>query len=116
MDSNTLRVAAAGALMLGGVAGLYLYTSCSGPSLTVVGKVDDFKVGKMREVEVKTGSGSEKILVIRESATRFRACGATCTHANVPLVGGVLGCETSRLVCPSHGACFNTATGDIEDG
>lgn len=116
MDPKFIAVGAA-AVVAGGaaLAGLY-YCSASQTQRVRVGAVSDFHIGKMREVEVATLDGTEKILVIRESESRFRACGSVCTHAAVKLVGGVLGCETSRLVCPAHGACFNTATGDIEDG
>jgi nitrite reductase/ring-hydroxylating ferredoxin subunit len=115
--STTLAYAAASAAAAVAAAAGYYYCAASRTTFVRVGAVDDFPIGKAREVEVPTAEGRPtQVLVIRESATRFRACGAVCTHANVRLVGGVLGCETSRLVCPAHGACFNTATGDIEDG
>lgn len=37
-----------------------------------------------------------------------------CSHYGAPLAKGVL--SGNRVVCPWHAACFNVATGDIEDG
>ena len=45
---------------------------------------------------------------------KFFATGHVCTHYNMPLVKGVLA-EDGRVTCPYHGACFNVASGDIED-
>ena len=99
--------------IVGGAAAAYL--NCfSSTKQVCVGSLEDFAVGRMKEVTVP--GMDQQIIIIRESQTRFRACGSMCTHARIKLVQGVLGCETSRLVCPSHGACFNTETGDIEDG
>lgn len=41
------------------------------------------------------------------------AVGTKCSHYGAPLVKGSLG--DGRVRCPWHGACFNIATGDIED-
>jgi len=114
MDSKTMLLGG----LAGGVIGIsaaMLYSYCSGAGGVCVGGEDEFPIGKPKEVTVTAGDGSKvPILIIRTSKTRFRATGATCTHAKVKLVNGVL--NGDRLVCPSHGACFNIDSGDIEDG
>jgi nitrite reductase/ring-hydroxylating ferredoxin subunit len=77
--------------------------------------VEDVAIGKMKDVAITLPDGTlTKVLVVRQSASRFRALGSKCTHQKVQLSTGVL--NGDRVVCPLHGACFNTATGDIEDG
>lgn len=46
-------------------------------------------------------------------AGNIYAVGTKCSHYGAPLVKGSLG--DGRVRCPWHGACFNIATGDIED-
>ncbi|XP_010151701.1 PREDICTED: apoptosis-inducing factor 3-like, partial [Eurypyga helias] len=70
--------------------------------------VKDLENGQMREVDLGCG----KALLIKESG-EFHAVGHKCPHYGAPLVKGVL--SKGRVRCPWHGACFNIATGDIED-
>ncbi|KDR21037.1 Apoptosis-inducing factor 3, partial [Zootermopsis nevadensis] len=53
-----------------------------------------------------------KILLVKQNG-KLSAIGSKCTHYGAPLHAGVLG--SGRVRCPWHGACFNIATGDIED-
>uniref|UniRef100_A0AAX7T6S8 Rieske domain-containing protein n=1 Tax=Astatotilapia calliptera TaxID=8154 RepID=A0AAX7T6S8_ASTCA len=63
---------------------------------------------RMREVDL----GSGRALLIKEHG-EFTAMGHKCPHYGAPLVKGVL--SKGHVRCPWHGACFNIATGDIED-
>uniref|UniRef100_A0A667YK60 AIF family member 3 n=1 Tax=Myripristis murdjan TaxID=586833 RepID=A0A667YK60_9TELE len=63
---------------------------------------------RMREVDL----GSGRALLIKEHG-EFSAMGHKCPHYGAPLVKGVL--SKGHVRCPWHGACFNIATGDIED-
>jgi len=104
MSSSTLAgVAVAGIAV--GAAAMAFCARGGAPTLHRVGLISDFKVGGMAEVDVPGGG---KILLIRSSATLFRATSARCPHAAVPLVNGVL--FGDRIVCPAHAACFNTAS------
>eukprot|EP01127_Copromyxa_protea_P009809 TRINITY_DN2339_c1_g2_i1.p1 TRINITY_DN2339_c1_g2~~TRINITY_DN2339_c1_g2_i1.p1 ORF type:complete len:552 (+),score=106.90 TRINITY_DN2339_c1_g2_i1:189-1844(+) len=71
-------------------------------------KTGDLENGQMKEVLVE----SVKVLVTKENGS-FHALGAKCPHYGAPLVNGTL--QNGRVRCPWHGACFSTATGDIED-
>ncbi|KAB0791001.1 hypothetical protein PPYR_02801 [Photinus pyralis] len=53
-----------------------------------------------------------KVLVVRQKG-KLSALGAKCTHYGAPLQSSAVG--DGRLRCQWHGACFNIATGDIED-
>ncbi|PSN31008.1 hypothetical protein C0J52_20469 [Blattella germanica] len=53
-----------------------------------------------------------KVLVVKQNG-KISAIGAKCTHYGAPLEKGALG--EGRVRCPYHGACYNIATGDIED-
>ncbi|XP_046904445.1 apoptosis-inducing factor 3 isoform X1 [Hypomesus transpacificus] len=70
--------------------------------------VKDLENGQMREVDLGTG----RALLIKEHG-EFSAIGHKCPHYGAPLVKGVL--SKGHVRCPWHGACFNIATGDIED-
>uniref|UniRef100_A0A3Q2V7Q6 AIF family member 3 n=1 Tax=Haplochromis burtoni TaxID=8153 RepID=A0A3Q2V7Q6_HAPBU len=70
--------------------------------------VKDLENGQMREVDL----GSGRALLIKEHG-EFTAMGHKCPHYGAPLVKGVL--SKGHVRCPWHGACFNIATGDIED-
>ncbi|XP_061762441.1 apoptosis-inducing factor 3 isoform X2 [Nerophis ophidion] len=70
--------------------------------------VKDLENGQMREVDL----GSGRALLIKEHG-EFSALGHKCPHYGAPLVKGVL--SKGHVRCPWHGACFNIATGDIED-
>uniref|UniRef100_A0A8C5PT34 Apoptosis-inducing factor 3 n=1 Tax=Leptobrachium leishanense TaxID=445787 RepID=A0A8C5PT34_9ANUR len=68
----------------------------------------DLENGQMREVDLGCG----KALLIKQNG-EYYALGHKCPHYGAPLVKGVL--TKGRVRCPWHGACFNIATGDIED-
>uniref|UniRef100_A0A672FEW2 Apoptosis inducing factor mitochondria associated 3 n=1 Tax=Salarias fasciatus TaxID=181472 RepID=A0A672FEW2_SALFA len=70
--------------------------------------VKDLENGQMREVDL----GSGRALLIKEHG-EFSAMGHKCPHYGAPLVKGVL--SKGHVRCPWHGACFNIATGEIED-
>uniref|UniRef100_A0A4W4F0D3 Rieske domain-containing protein n=1 Tax=Electrophorus electricus TaxID=8005 RepID=A0A4W4F0D3_ELEEL len=70
--------------------------------------VKDLENGQMREVDM----GAGRALLIKEHG-EFWAMGHKCPHYGAPLVKGVL--SKGHVRCPWHGACFNIATGDIED-
>lgn len=63
----------------------------------------------MKEVEIIDG---HKVLCIKQDG-KISAIGSRCSHYGASLIDGVLG--NGRIRCPWHGACFNIATGDIED-
>ncbi|ELU13703.1 hypothetical protein CAPTEDRAFT_220434 [Capitella teleta] len=74
----------------------------------VVCDENDLNDGQMKEVQVD----EKPILLVKEGGV-IRAIGGKCTHYGAPLIKGTL-CD-GRVRCPWHGACFNVATGDIED-
>jgi len=73
-----------------------------------IAKTSELKDGEMRQV---SADGTD-ILLARVGG-KYHAVGAHCTHYGVPLVEGALCGE--RVVCPWHHACFNVATGDLEE-
>uniref|UniRef100_G3P456 AIF family member 3 n=1 Tax=Gasterosteus aculeatus aculeatus TaxID=481459 RepID=G3P456_GASAC len=70
--------------------------------------VKDLENGQMREVDL----GSGRALLIKEHG-EFSAMAHKCPHYGAPLVKGVL--SKGHVRCPWHGACFDIATGDLED-
>eukprot|EP01126_Amoeba_proteus_P061205 TRINITY_DN818_c0_g1_i1.p1 TRINITY_DN818_c0_g1~~TRINITY_DN818_c0_g1_i1.p1 ORF type:complete len:535 (+),score=120.80 TRINITY_DN818_c0_g1_i1:194-1798(+) len=60
--------------------------------------------------EVKVGSAS--VLLVKDRGT-VRAIGNQCSHFGAPLIKGAY--SNGKVRCPWHGACFSTATGDIEE-
>ncbi|KAL8970672.1 MAG: hypothetical protein Q9183_001406 [Haloplaca sp. 2 TL-2023] len=72
----------------------------------------DLKSGEKREAEVE-GIENGKILLAKVGGTTH-AMSSNCTHYGAPLKNGVLTPE-GRLTCAWHGACFNVASGDVED-
>ncbi|MCJ1224709.1 hypothetical protein MMC12_001354 [Toensbergia leucococca] len=72
----------------------------------------DLKSGEKREVEVD-GIENGKVLLVN-SGNKTHAMSPNCTHYGAPLKLGVL-TPDGRLTCAWHGACFNVATGDVED-
>ncbi|XP_043966933.1 apoptosis-inducing factor 3 [Gambusia affinis] len=70
--------------------------------------VKDLENGQMREVDLGCG----RALLIKQHG-EFSAMAHKCPHYGAPLVKGVL--SKGHVRCPWHGACFSTATGDIED-
>lgn len=68
----------------------------------------DLNDGEMKEIS----AGETRILLARVGG-EFHAVGAACTHYGAPLAEGAL-CGT-RIVCPWHHACFDVATGALEE-
>ncbi|KAF8476027.1 hypothetical protein BDZ91DRAFT_818616 [Kalaharituber pfeilii] len=73
---------------------------------------DSIKNGSKAEVGVDGVEGA-KVLLLKVNG-ELRVLNPRCTHYGAPLVNGVVTGD-GRLTCPWHGACFNTATGDIEN-
>ncbi|XP_045125782.1 apoptosis-inducing factor 3-like isoform X1 [Portunus trituberculatus] len=74
----------------------------------VICQEDDLPKDGMKSFEFN----GEKVLVVHHKG-QLSAIGSKCSHYGAPLEKGTL-CE-GRVRCPWHGACFNVATGDIED-
>ncbi|CAH1118551.1 unnamed protein product [Phaedon cochleariae] len=74
----------------------------------VVCKVDDIKDNELKTFDLDEG----KVLLVKQNG-KISALGTKCTHYGAPLVSSALG--DGRVRCQWHGACFNIATGDIED-
>ena len=68
----------------------------------------ELKDGEMKQVSL----GGTDILLARVKG-KYHAVGAHCTHYGAPLVEGAL--SGDRIICPWHHACFNAATGDVEE-
>lgn len=75
----------------------------------VMCKETDLKENEMRVFE---DDDKGKVLMVKQKG-KIHALGAECTHYGAALEYGVLG--NGRIRCQYHGACFNLATGDIED-
>ncbi|KAK4050868.1 Apoptosis-inducing factor 1 [Microbotryomycetes sp. JL201] len=71
------------------------------------------KNGTMKEVGFPDKDSETKIL-LSKVAGQYRATSSKCSHYGAPLNKGVITCD-GKVVCPWHGAKFDTATGDIED-
>ena len=82
-------------------------------SSDVVCKYDELKVGEIREVKVNSGGKDRTCILVKEPSGKIRALSGKCTHFGAPLAKGSY-CD-GKIRCPWHGACFNAATGDIED-
>ena len=67
----------------------------------------------MKEVELKLGADTFKLLIVRHKRV-LHALGSRCTHYSLPLAKGVL-TDDGKLRCFAHGARFDVTTGDIED-
>ena len=74
----------------------------------VVCQESDLGENEMKNFEL----GGSKVLVVKQNG-KISALGTKCTHYGALLSTGALG--DGRIRCPWHGACFNIATGDIED-
>ncbi|KAI9888197.1 MAG: hypothetical protein M1820_010241 [Bogoriella megaspora] len=72
----------------------------------------DLKNGQKQEAEVE-GIENGKVLLVKVK-DELHALSPNCTHYGAPLKLGVVTGE-GRLTCAWHGACFNIATGDVED-
>nr|CAI5832079.1 unnamed protein product [Callosobruchus analis] len=71
------------------------------------------QVTDLNENEPKTFDLNEKKVLLIKQNGKISALGTKCTHYGAPLVSSAVG--DGRLRCQWHGACFNIATGDIED-
>jgi len=76
----------------------------------VVCQADELAEDEMKVCELPGDHG--RVLVVKHAGT-ISALGTKCSHYGAPLEKGVL--ANGRVRCPWHGACFNIATGDIED-
>ena len=74
--------------------------------------LSDLKNGDKLEVGIE-GLEDAKVLLVQLN-DKTHAIGHKCTHYGAPLKNGVL-TAAGRLTCPWHGACFQIATGDIEN-
>lgn len=72
----------------------------------------DLQNGEKREVEVE-GIENGKVLLVNQGG-QTHAMSSKCTHYGAPMKLGVV-TPDGRLTCAWHGACFNIATGDVED-
>ncbi|KAL2350016.1 hypothetical protein BJ546DRAFT_1032336 [Cryomyces antarcticus] len=72
----------------------------------------DLKNGQKQEAEVE-GIENGKVLLVKVK-DQIHAISPNCTHYGAPLKLGVVTGD-GRLTCAWHGACFNIATGDVED-
>ncbi|GAA93726.1 uncharacterized protein L969DRAFT_43950 [Mixia osmundae IAM 14324] len=68
---------------------------------------------KAYEWPTSTKDKERKVLLVNVNG-KVSAIAPKCTHYGAPLEKGVLS-EGGRIVCPWHGACFKSASGDIED-
>ena len=79
-------------------------------------KIDslDLQDGDKKEVEVE-GIEKGKVLLVKING-KVHAMSPNCTHYGAPLIKGVVSnTGEGRLTCAWHGACFNIASGDVED-
>ena len=79
----------------------------------LIGNINDLADGQMKEANLIISDKPQKVLLSRING-KYYATTHLCTHYKARLVTGVL-TEEGRVVCPWHGACFNVATGDIEE-
>ncbi|KAL1922026.1 uncharacterized protein VTP21DRAFT_10668 [Calcarisporiella thermophila] len=70
--------------------------------------------GDLRDGELKEFKFGEYSVLLSFLNGKYHATSPRCTHYGAPLEKGVLA-KDGRITCPWHGACFNSATGDIED-
>lgn len=73
-----------------------------------VASVHDLTDGQMKTVSV----GETDVLLSRVDGV-FHACGAYCTHYGAPLEKGAL--VGTTVVCPWHHACFDVASGALQE-
>src|SRR5918993_4981061 len=71
------------------------------------------KTGELKDGEMRQVSADGTDILLARVGGKYHAVGAHCTHYGAPLVEGALCGE--RVVCPWHHACFNVATGDLEE-
>lgn len=99
---------------------LVIYSFLFSAAKSAMPPEDDFIEGvvcqdsdiKEKEMKVFDLQGAGEILLIRQNG-KLSALGTMCNHYGAPLAQSALG--DGRIVCQWHGACFDIATGDIED-
>jgi apoptosis-inducing factor 3 len=69
--------------------------------------------GELENGEMKQVSASGTDILLARVRGKYHALGALCPHYGAPLAEGVLSGE--RIICPWHHACFNVASGDVEE-
>jgi len=74
--------------------------------------VKDIKVRGAAIFRVKIASGTIMVLMTQPKAGTFRAFNPACTHEGFQISG----VEGSNLVCPVHGAQFDSTTGKATRG
>jgi len=74
----------------------------------IVARIGDLGEGEMREAKV----GDTDVLLANVDGDYF-AVAAACTHMGARLADGIL--RKRRLICPWHHACFDIATGDVQE-
>jgi nitrite reductase/ring-hydroxylating ferredoxin subunit len=77
-------------------------------------KTTDVKVGSARMFAV----GGRGIVVTQPKKGTFKAFNANCTHQGAPLAAKVGSVRTvsGSMICPQHGAGFDTTTGAVTRG
>lgn len=77
-------------------------------------KTTDVKVASARMFSV----GGRNIVVTQPKKGVFKAFGANCTHQGAPLANkvGPVRTASSSMICPQHGAGFDTTTGSVTRG
>ena len=76
----------------------------------VVCQEDELKVGELKEVELEDKS---LCVVVKDEKGQIQALSGKCPHYGASLAKGSY--ANGIIRCPWHGACFNAASGDIED-
>ena len=77
-------------------------------------KTTDVKVGSARMFSV----GGRGIVVTQPKKGVFKAFNGVCTHQGVPLAAkvGAVRTASGSMICPEHGAGFDTTTGAVTRG
>ena len=77
-------------------------------------KTTDVKVGSARMFSV----GGRGIVVTQPKKNTFKAFNANCTHQGAPLAAkvGAVRTVSGSMICPQHGAGFDTTTGAATRG
>jgi nitrite reductase/ring-hydroxylating ferredoxin subunit len=77
-------------------------------------KTTDVKVGSARMFSV----GGRGVVVTQPKKGVFKAFNANCTHQGAPLAPkvGAVRTVSGSMICPQHGAGFDTTTGAVTRG
>lgn len=78
---------------------------------TTVCNTNDLDVGQMKEFKFE--SSDKTCLLVKTGEGKLEALSGKCTHYGASLSKGAY--SEGVIRCPWHGACFNAASGDIED-